>query len=72
VAAITGLIGLKIQALVNDPSRQSRDWADIFQMLRHAGDCAIPIDWELIADYLSLFDLNDKLEEFSHAYGKAH
>jgi predicted nucleotidyltransferase len=72
VVHLEDLIGLKIQALVNDPSRERRDWADIFQMLRHAGDSAIAIDWELISDYLSLFDLNDKLEEFSHAYGKAH
>jgi predicted nucleotidyltransferase len=66
------LIGLKIQALVNDPSRQSRDWADIFQILRHAGDCAVAIDWELITDYLTLFDLDEKLDELMQTYGPAH
>jgi predicted nucleotidyltransferase len=72
VVHIEDLVGLKIQALVNDPSRQSRDWADISQMLRHAGDCAIPIDWELITDYLSLFDLEEKLDELIATYGPAH
>ena len=66
------LIGLKIQALVNDPSRQNRDWGDIFQILRHAGECAIAIDWELIIDYLTLFDLSHQLEDLVQAYGKTH
>jgi predicted nucleotidyltransferase len=66
------LIGLKIQALVNDPSRQNRDEADILQILRHAGECAIAIDWELITDYLTLFDLGHQLEDLIQAYGKTH
>jgi hypothetical protein len=62
----------RIQALVNDPSRQNRDWGDIFQILRHAGECAIAIDWELIIDYLTLFDLSHQLEDLVQAYGKTH
>ncbi|MCX6864679.1 MAG: nucleotidyl transferase AbiEii/AbiGii toxin family protein [Verrucomicrobia bacterium] len=70
VVSLEDLIGLKVQALVNDPSRHGRDWADILQMIRHAGDAAIPIDWELVADYLALFDFGDKLPELAHVYGQ--
>ncbi len=62
----------KIQALVNDPSRQNRDGSDILQILRHAGECGIAIDWELITDYLTLFELGHQLEDLIQAYGKTH
>jgi len=70
VVHLEDLIGLKIQALVNDPARQGRDWADILQMVSHSADCSIAIDWELVADYLALFDLGDKLPELTHVYGQ--
>jgi hypothetical protein len=70
VVDLEDLIGLKIQALVNDPARQGRDWADIIQMIRHAGDSSVAIDWELVTDYLALFNLGDKLPELTHAYGQ--
>jgi len=70
VVHLEDLIGLKIQALVNDPARQHHDWTDILQMIRHAGDFSVAIDWELVADYLALFDLADKLPELTHVYGQ--
>ena len=70
VVHLEDLIGLKVQAFVNDPSRQGRDWADIRQMIRYASDSSVAIDWELMADYLTLFDLGDKLPELTHVYGQ--
>ena len=70
VVHLEDLIGLKIQALVNDPARQERDWADILQIVSHAGNYSIPIDWELVGDYLALFDLGDKLPQLTHLYGQ--
>lgn len=72
VVHLEDLIGLKIQALVNDPARQSHDWADIHQIIRHAAAQSIPIDWELLTDYLALFDLSDKLLELTDLYGQTH
>ena len=72
VVRLEDIIGLKIQALVNDHARQGRDWADIFQMIRHAGEYSVFIDWELVADYFELFDLGDKLSELRHLYGQTH
>jgi hypothetical protein len=72
VVHIEDLIGLKVQALVNDPTRQPGDWADILAMIRHAGDSSTPIDWDLVEDYLVLFDLGAKLGELKDTYGQAH
>jgi hypothetical protein len=44
----------------------------IFQLIRHARDASVAIDWELVADYLELFDLGDKLPELTHVYGQTH
>jgi len=66
------LIGLKIQASVNDPSRHDLDWSDIRLMLRHAAEHSLPIDWELVADYLELFDLQHKIPELQAIHGQTH
>jgi predicted nucleotidyltransferase len=70
VVHLEDLIGLKVQALVNDPSRRERDWADILQMIRHARDHSLAVDWELLGDYFSLFNLNHKLAELTTTYGQ--
>lgn len=69
VVHIEDLIGLKVQATVNDPSRHHRDWGDIHLLLDHASRRSIPLDWELLADYLALFSLQAKLAELQHQYG---
>jgi len=71
VVHLEDLIGLKVQALVNDPSRLERDWSDILQMIRHARDHSISIDWELLEDYFALFDFGDKLTELITLHGQA-
>lgn len=70
VVHLEDIIGLKIQALVNEPERQERDWADILLIDRHAGNDSVVIEWELVEDYLALFDLGDKLPALTHGYGQ--
>ncbi|MEX1115004.1 MAG: hypothetical protein WEB53_07125 [Akkermansiaceae bacterium] len=72
VVHIEDLIGLKVQAFINDPTRQPGDWADCLAIIRHAGDSSTPIDWELVEDYLILFNLGDRLVELKATYGQAH
>jgi len=63
VVQIEDLVGLKLQAAVNDPKRAIRDWSDIQMLRQHAGARRQILDWELISDYLALFDRSGKLGE---------
>lgn len=72
VAQTEDLIGLKLQACVNDPTRQPRDWSDILRMVTHAKEQSVHLDWNLLADYFSLFDLDSKLEELARLYGRTY
>jgi hypothetical protein len=59
VVSAEGLIGFKLQALVNDPSRR-RDSEDIRALLRaRHGD----LDLQQVREYFSLFDRTDWLDE---------
>jgi len=72
VIHIEDLIGLKVQAAVNDPSRHRRDWSDIYLMVENAARQATPLDWDLLADYLALFDLTPELSNLKQLYGQTH
>ena len=65
------LIGLKVQAAQNDPTRVASDWSDIRLMVESSTQANRALDWELIGDYLELFDLGNKLTELKNWYGKA-
>jgi len=65
------IIGLKVQALTNNPSRATRDWSDIRMLLESASEQGSSIDWELLTDYLDLFSLRERLGELKHWYGAA-
>lgn len=54
------LIGLKIQASANDPSRSARDRADIEELLKRHAD---KLDLKLLREYFSLFNRQDELDE---------
>lgn len=69
VVHIEDIVGLKIQALVNDPSRAEDDWHDIRILLRAACEQGAAMDWELIADYLRMFGLEAKLATLKEQYG---
>lgn len=61
VARSEDLIGLKVQALVNNPARADGDWRDIRSLIVVARESGLALDWELIADYLRLFGLEPEL-----------
>jgi hypothetical protein len=71
VVTIEDLIGLKIQASANDPARAINDWNDIRLLIDAARTQGLPLDWELLGDYLRLFDLGPKLSELKSIYGAA-
>ena len=55
VVQIEDQIGLKVQALVNNPGRADRDWLDIRLLLEAAAEQGAPLDWNLLADCLEIF-----------------
>ncbi|MDZ7754636.1 MAG: hypothetical protein U5S82_24030 [Gammaproteobacteria bacterium] len=59
------LIGLKVQAFVNDPSR-SRDRDDIIALMDRHGNS---MDWTRIEGYFALFERLDLLAELRKAAG---
>lgn len=62
------VIGLKLQALVNNPGRRMRELADIESLLEanRRG-----LDWELLKTYFELFDLRDIYAELGSRFGHA-
>lgn len=61
VVDVEGLIGLKLQASVNDPARRRQDEADIVVLLT----LHLPsLDRALLREYFALFDEEDALERF--------
>ena len=69
VVQIEDIVGLKIQASVNDPRRKTRDYADIRMMLETSNETGRSIDWELLEDYLDLFKIGSELSELKSWYG---
>lgn len=63
------IIGLKLQALVNDPARQSRDQADIEALLQSMVARKAPVHWALLEEYYDLFDRSSMLSELKDRYG---
>ncbi len=68
VVAIEDIIGLKIQATVNDPKRNTSDWADIRLLLEHCYEENRQPNWDLISDYLKIFQLEAKLDAMKEWY----
>ena len=61
VVDVEGLIGLKLQAFVNDPARRRQDEADIVALLA----LHLPtIDHALLGGYFALFGEQDALQRF--------
>lgn len=71
VVQTADLIGLKVQAAVNDPRRASLDWVDIRLLVEAASRQGQPLDWALLGDYLDLFDLGPELPRLRGWYGAA-
>lgn len=62
------LIGLKVQAMANDPTRHDQDMADIRSLIRVHG---VSLDWPLIREYFSLFQAEPDLERLLKEEGLA-
>lgn len=66
VISLEDLIGLKIQALVHDPTRRATDLADIEDLLAiHQPN----LDWDLLMEYFLLFGQHDLLKQLQEKYG---
>ena len=61
------IIGLKIQAAVNDSERAEREFLDIEALMNHYKE---RLDWDLIEEYFSLFEQDDKFKELKSKYAK--
>ncbi|MDD5091247.1 MAG: nucleotidyl transferase AbiEii/AbiGii toxin family protein [Candidatus Wallbacteria bacterium] len=59
-----GLIGLKLQALYNNPDRERMDWADIEALL--AGNKGL--DWPRIEEYFLLFGKSDRFVQLKEKH----
>ena len=64
------IIGLKVQALVNDPKREARDNADITALVNAQVTRDEQIDWELLQDYYELFERSDAFGRLREKYDK--
>lgn len=62
------IIGLKIQALANNPARQSREYLDIEALMEQYGK---NLDWRRIEEYFLLFEQEEKLGELKTKYYNA-
>ncbi len=58
------IIGLKAQAIANNPERKHRDSADIEELLR-----TTQVDWAVVKEYLELFGMGAYYQELKTRYG---
>ncbi len=65
------IIGLKVQAAVNDPRREDQDWLDIKLLLQVAAEQQLDLDWHLLGEYLTLFGLSDRKRTLRGWYDEA-
>lgn len=59
------LIGLKVQAIKNDPDREGSDMADIESLLSQHGK---DLDWRLMKEYFTLFDMGEVFSRLRNKY----
>ena len=59
------LIGLKVQAINNDPSRTALDMTDIEALMRIFG---ASLDWQRIEGYFELFGMQEQVAELRRHY----
>lgn len=63
------IIGLKIQAIVNDETRFNRDFTDMQELLAAKNLSDTVIDWEILREYFELFDRVDLYQKLKESYG---
>jgi|TARA_B110000093_G_scaffold76161_2_gene82970 predicted nucleotidyltransferase len=70
VVQVEDIIGLKVQATVNNPRRVTKDWSDIRMLVEVSAEQQLALDWNLLTDYLTLFGLTDRVQEMKVWYGE--
>ncbi len=68
-AAAEDVIGLKVQAMVNDPDRKRQELADIESLLNLFG---LKLDWKRIQEYYDIFGLGEEAKQLRERFGRAH
>jgi hypothetical protein len=68
VADPEDVIGLKVQAMVNDPDRRSQEQADIERLMNLYGQ---RLDWERIHEYYDVFNLGKEADQLRRRFGHA-
>jgi len=63
------VIGLKVQAMVNDPDRKPQELADIERLMSLYGS---KLDWKRIQEYYDIFGLGEEAERLKKRFGHAH
>ena len=63
------LIGLKLQAMVNDPSREPQELVDISSLLNARKRKNQAIDWGLLEEYFALFSRQKQLDQLKQTHG---
>ena len=69
VLQLEDIIGLKLQALRNDPNREAIDRSDIDLILKHLNSESKVINWELLEEYFTLFQMNEDFQKLKSKYG---
>ena len=63
------VIGLKVQATVNDPDRKPQELADIERLMSLYGS---KLDWKRIQEYYDIFGLGKEAKRLRRRFGRAH
>ncbi|MBI2986137.1 MAG: nucleotidyltransferase family protein [Deltaproteobacteria bacterium] len=63
------VIGLKVQAMVNDPDRRPQELADIERLMSLYG---AKLDWKRVQEYYKLFGLGEEAKRLRKRFGRAH
>ena len=63
------VIGLKVQAMVNDPDRKPQESADIERLMSLHGS---KLDWKRIQEYYDIFGLGKEARRLRKRFGRAH
>jgi len=63
------VIGLKVQAMVNDPDRKPQELADIERLMSLYGS---KLDWKRIQEYYKLFGIGEEAKRLRKRFGRAH
>lgn len=66
VADPEDVIGLKVQAIANNPDRQHQERADIERLMMLYGK---EFDWARIQEYYELFDLGEEAKQLRRRFG---